>query len=495
MSGMSGTVAVYGGDDTELVTAVRRGDDRAFEVLYRRYHARIAAYVRGMVKDHARAEDVTQEVFFAALRRMRDTERPIAFKPWIYEIARNACIDAYRRTSRADELSYDAEGGLGAGDHLRLVSPDQGPDAAVESKQRLNDLCGAFGGLSEAHHQILVLRELEGLSYREIGERLGMSRPAVESTLFRARRRLTEEYDELVSGRRCERVQAIITSADEGMLGARDRRKLARHTATCQACRRHARRLGLGDVEAPATVRGKLAAFVPIPAFLRRGGDGAGVAGGHGSNLAAQVSSSLGAMADPVAMTWTKAVAAAAALAFAGAGAHVAAQNGHPLPGLGHLPLVGAKQAAEPAKSDGGDGKATSGIADPQSVLSEKAGAGDAAKGGSSGRSDGPAGPAAARDAGGHGDGSTSVTLPAASAPAAPAAPDASDPGISLPDVGSSGTPNADQSAPSDPSSGVQLNTEAVNVPQGTGTSAPTTPEPPSVPDVRTAVSSLTGAG
>src|SRR3954452_7318933 len=299
MSGMSGTVAVYGGDDTDLVAAVRRGDDRAFEVLYQRYHARIAAYVRGMVKDHARAEDVTQEVFFSALRRMRDTERPISFKPWIYEIARNACIDAYRRTSRADELSYDADSGLAAGDHLRLVSPDQGPDAAVESKQRLDDLCGAFGGLSEAHHQILVLRELEGLSYREIGERLGMSRPAVESTLFRARRRLTEEYDELVSGRRCERVQAIIAAAAEGMLGARDRRRLARHTATCQACRRHARHMGLGDVDAPATVRGKLAAILPIPAFLRRG-DGADVAGGHGSGLTAQVSSALPVLSDPV---------------------------------------------------------------------------------------------------------------------------------------------------------------------------------------------------
>src|SRR5215218_5233843 len=130
VSGMASTVVAYTGDDTDLVAAVRQGDDRAFEVLYQRYHARIAAYVRGMVKDHARAEDVTQEVFFSALRRMRDTERPISFKPWVYEIARNACIDAYRRTSRADELSYDADGGLAAGDHLRLVSPDQGPDAA-----------------------------------------------------------------------------------------------------------------------------------------------------------------------------------------------------------------------------------------------------------------------------------------------------------------------------------------------------------------------------
>src|SRR3712207_2095338 len=75
--------------DHKLVAAVRRGDDRAFEALYLRYRRRIHAYVVGMVKDHQRAEDVTQEVFVSALRRMRATERPIAFKPWIYEIAKN----------------------------------------------------------------------------------------------------------------------------------------------------------------------------------------------------------------------------------------------------------------------------------------------------------------------------------------------------------------------------------------------------------------------
>src|SRR5688572_10231143 len=252
MNGSAASDARVEGDDSHLVTAVRRGDDRAFEELYARYEPRIAAYVRGMVKDHARAEDVTQEVFFSALRRMRQTERPIAFKPWIYEIARNACIDAYRRTSRAEELSYDADGGLPAADTMRLVSARPGPDDAIECKQRLDDLCGAFGGLSETHHQILVLRELEGLSYREIGDRLGMSRAAVESTLFRARRRLTEEYDELVSGRRCQRVQATIAAAAEGTLGTRDRRRLARHVSSCQSCRRRATRLGVAVGERPS---------------------------------------------------------------------------------------------------------------------------------------------------------------------------------------------------------------------------------------------------
>src|SRR5207244_11786968 len=118
-------------------------------------------------------------------------------------------------------------------------------ESTVADRERLGHLRTAFGGLSESHHEILVMRELEGLSYREIGKRLGMSRPSVESTLFRARRRLNEEYDELVTGRRCQRVQSIIATAAEGMLGARDERRLARHLSYCQSCRRQARLAGV----------------------------------------------------------------------------------------------------------------------------------------------------------------------------------------------------------------------------------------------------------
>src|ERR1041384_636312 len=175
--------------DRKLVAAVRRGDDRAFEQLYERYHRRIHAYVFGMVKDHQRAEDVTQEVFVSALRRMRATDRPIAFKPWVYEIAKNACIDAFRRSKRAEEVSYDADEGLAPTEPARLAAPGPSPEAAVSAKHDLQTLCGAFGGLSEAHHRILVLRELEGLTYEQIGERMGMTRPAVGSKLFRARPR------------------------------------------------------------------------------------------------------------------------------------------------------------------------------------------------------------------------------------------------------------------------------------------------------------------
>jgi RNA polymerase sigma factor (sigma-70 family) len=265
---------VVNDDDHRLVAAVRRGDDRAFEALYSRYHRRIHAYVMGMVKDHGRAEDITQEVFVSALRRMRETERPIAFKPWVYEIAKNACIDQFRRSKRTEEVSLQAEDGLAPADYGRLVGSDPAPHDAVAAKQELDNLCGAFGGLSDTHHEILVMRELEGLSYREIGDRMGMSRPAVESTLFRARRRLTEEYDELVSGARCLRIQRLIATAAESRLGTRESRRLSRHVAYCQPCRREAMAAGLDAAiltHVPLRKRAaqKVAGLLPFPIFER----------------------------------------------------------------------------------------------------------------------------------------------------------------------------------------------------------------------------------
>ena len=180
--------------DAELVAAVRAGDDSAFEELYRRYQPRIARFVCGMLHDAARCEDVAQEAFLSALRRMRETDAEINFKPWIYQIARNAAIDSYRRNSHAVEVSMDADDGLRASDRTRLVGLEGSPDAALITKERLDHLQGAFDELSDVHTRVLVMRELEGMSYREIGEKLELTRPAVESALFRARRRLQQEY-------------------------------------------------------------------------------------------------------------------------------------------------------------------------------------------------------------------------------------------------------------------------------------------------------------
>lgn len=261
--------------EPELVAAVGRGDEGAFEVLFGRYRERIGAYAYRILCDHALSEDVAQEVFIAALRQLRDAERPIAFKPWIYEVAKNTCIDELRRTRRrrqvpleAERTPADDETGLPSRDQQPdLPSRDPPPDAALESKQRLDDLCGAFRGLSETHHRVLVLRELDGLSYLEIGERLGMSRAVVESTLFRARQRLAEEYEELISGRRCQRVRLMLDAHQPRSgrgLGIKQSRQLSRHLGHCQACRRHARLVGFGGARAASVLTGARAASEPL---------------------------------------------------------------------------------------------------------------------------------------------------------------------------------------------------------------------------------------
>lgn len=340
--------------DHELIVAVRAGSDRAFEELYGRYVARIRAYVLGMVGDHGRAEDVAQDVFIAALRRLRETSQPVAFKPWIYEIARNACIDEFRRRRRALEVSLDVSEGSGEFSE-QMLSRSQAPEAAIENKQKLDDLRGAFQGLSENHHRIMVMRELEGLSYRQIGDRMGMSKPMVESTLFRARRRLHAEYDELVSGRRCEQVQTVIAAGDERpALGTRQRRQLARHLAHCQPCRRVARVAGLDEsfFHAPGLV-GKIAALLPFPWLrLRRGshGDDTVAASGSPGISALRPLQAIAQLADPTGPLTgfgRAATAAAATLVVAGAGGGIVASlDTHQ---LGHPAAMGHRGGASPA--------------------------------------------------------------------------------------------------------------------------------------------------
>ena len=354
--------------DHQLVAAVRRGDDWAFERLYARYQRRVAAYVYGMVLDYGRAEDITQDVFIAALRRMRETERPIAFKPWVYEIAKNACIDQFRRSRRGEEVSYDVLEGIGTADHVRLASTATGPEDAVDTKQQLADLCGAFGGLSEVHHQILVLRELEGLSYREIGDRMGMSLASVESTLFRARRRLSEEYAELVSGERCRRVQALMSA---GALGTRDSRRLARHLSHCQPCRRQAHLHGLDPAELAPRRRGRgvaerIAGLLPLPAFerFRRGPDATEPVGTslglHAQNTAAQWSGAIGSLSEPVlAGGWGRGIATAASVVVASVGASIGADHGSKSLADRLAPASAAAAPAAPAGATPAAGKPT----------------------------------------------------------------------------------------------------------------------------------------
>ncbi len=253
--------------EADLVGAARSGDEHAFGELYSRYGRSILGYVNGIVGDHGRAEDVAQDVFVSALRAMRSSDRAIAFKPWIYEIAHNACIDEVRRRQRSREVSADGDAAVADRRDQAVAAPS--PDIFLERRQQLDHLRGAFGGLSESQHKVLVLREFEGRSYTQIAQKTGMSLPMVESTLFRARRRLGQEYDEIASGRRCAQVLGVIERGGEDAfraLGLRERRRFARHVAHCQPCRRQAHLAGIDEsaLRVPSLAE-RIAGLLPLP--------------------------------------------------------------------------------------------------------------------------------------------------------------------------------------------------------------------------------------
>jgi RNA polymerase sigma factor (sigma-70 family) len=322
--GTAATVDLTVRSDARLVALVRAGEDEAFEELYRRYQRRLAGFVAKRVGDPARAEEITQEAFLSALRGLRASDAPIAWKPWLYEIARNATIDFHRRGRNTELVSVEQPERLRPLDRDRLVS-SRAPDVVLDEKERFEHLRGAFDELPDNHHRVLVMRELEGLSYGEIAERLNLTNAAVESKLFRARRRLEREYDELASGRRCVAARATIALMAEGVETRADRRRVARHARRCSACRRHARELGV-DPFSRRSWQARVGALLPLGWMLRRGSD---ANAGEAMLFGGQLTSSFAERT--AALVAAGALAAAGTLTAGGGDIHVSRTRAEPV--------------------------------------------------------------------------------------------------------------------------------------------------------------------
>jgi RNA polymerase sigma factor (sigma-70 family) len=169
-------------------------DPLTFEHFYERHQREIYRYVLQDVGNRADAEEVTQTAFLEAFRALRRGHEPEQPRAWMYGIARNAARRRYRTQSRRPR-----EVELAPSVVERAAAEDEGPFVGA--------VRAAFASLRPNHRDVVFLREVEGLSYAEIGKRLGLSQSAVETLLFRARRALREALEAegvapAVSGRR-----------------------------------------------------------------------------------------------------------------------------------------------------------------------------------------------------------------------------------------------------------------------------------------------------
>ena len=179
--------------ELSLVTRARNGEREAFRELVVRYQRRVYAVALGIVKDRDLAWDVAQEAFVRVHRHLPEFKGESSLQTWILRIASHAAIDAVRRERSSEKQDIDEvrDGDLeGGGEGILATALGTNPQENALRKELLSKIQEALGALPEKHRTILVLREVEGLSYEELAERLGIHKGTVMSRLFHARRKM-----------------------------------------------------------------------------------------------------------------------------------------------------------------------------------------------------------------------------------------------------------------------------------------------------------------
>jgi RNA polymerase sigma-70 factor (ECF subfamily) len=180
-------------DDLALVAQAKTGDPESFRKLVVRYQRKVYAVALGIVKDKDLAWDVTQEAFVKVHKHLPEFKGESAFSTWLLRIVTHLGIDVIRkeRQSIKDDIDEVRERDLeGGGDGILSTQLGSDPQAGVLRKELMGKIKEALAQLPEKHRTILVLREVEGLSYEELAQTLDIQKGTVMSRLFHARKKM-----------------------------------------------------------------------------------------------------------------------------------------------------------------------------------------------------------------------------------------------------------------------------------------------------------------
>ena len=205
--------------DERLARLAAAGHERAFAVVYQRYHQPLYRYCRSILRNDADAQDALQSTFAAAFAALGRGQRDAPIRPWLFRIAYNEAVSALRRRRPTAELSA-ASGACTTSTEDRVAE-------RAELRMLLRDL----HKLSERQRSALVMRELSGLSHEEIAIALGTSVGTAKQTIYEARRSLFE----FAEGREmpCDEIRRTISDADGRALRGR---RVRAHLRECEAC-------------------------------------------------------------------------------------------------------------------------------------------------------------------------------------------------------------------------------------------------------------------
>ncbi len=180
--------------DTALVTGLKCGEEESFRLLLHRYERPVYSYVCRLIDDPVEAEDLTQDIFVKVFRKIDGFREDSSFKTWLYRIAANEAANRRRwfsrhrwREVRDSVLGADLHRGL-----AKLTDPSRSPFERVESLQQRAILDDALRRLDPRYREVVVLRDISGLTYNEIATALDLSLGTVKSRILRGRHALRD---------------------------------------------------------------------------------------------------------------------------------------------------------------------------------------------------------------------------------------------------------------------------------------------------------------
>lgn len=225
--------------DEALLAALREGDDEALGKLLERYAPAVHRFGAKMCRDPEDAKDVMRDTLLAAARGLREFRGAAALSTWLFTIARSFCIKKRRQRAGApDEVVA-----LGSQGTERLAAPGNPPDEAAGAREIGFALDGAIRALEPMYREVLILRDVEGLTAPEVASVLGIGVDAVKSRLHRARATVRDRLAPVLappepnapSG--CPDVIPILSRYLEGDIGPEQCAEMNRHVAQCPRCR------------------------------------------------------------------------------------------------------------------------------------------------------------------------------------------------------------------------------------------------------------------
>ena len=194
-------------DDIRLVKLAQNGDHDAYKQLFERYHKRAISLAVGVVRNPEEAKDIVQEAFIKAHRYLPKFEGTSSFYTWFYRIVMNLSIDTLRKKKRKIHVEFnDAFSQTSAdtaGDHSLLPRVlGENPSRSLYRKELRQQIGLALEKLPEIHRTVLVMREIEGMSYDEMADVMECSTGTIMSRLFHARKKMQIALLQIMGGQR-----------------------------------------------------------------------------------------------------------------------------------------------------------------------------------------------------------------------------------------------------------------------------------------------------